>query len=287
MWLFKNKNLYSYLSDTFCQSGCVYKKLFKWIPIILITNCCFLYGFCAFIIEKQFIFCVVFNDILLYTEIITYIENLKRTEETERCKNLTQFDTFHQVGLLSLWVPVDWQIFCGNGRHIGTPVVGLDWYLRPLQFSPTVLFLWYGLVRWIWYPKYAIRDLHHPVTSNFYVTTGIATVIIATNLYNIWSQWLPEYSVYVICMILWIISCIVVLFCTFYITYRLFRAEESFAPQLVNFAWLMAPIANMAVLLIGCPVFSMSLVYQPALSLTLFTVNAAFFGIGFFPLFLY
>ena len=171
-----------------------------------------------------------------------------------------------------------WQAYWYTSRWFGLVLAAIA------IFSYCIIFVVWSL-RWIWYPKYAIRDLHHPVTSNFYVTTGIATVIIATNLYNIWSQWLPEYSVYVICMILWIISCIVVLFCTFYITYRLFRAEESFAPQLVNFAWLMAPIANMAVLLIGCPVFSMSLVYQPALSLTLFTVNAAFFGIGFFLFF--
>lgn len=137
-------------------------------------------------------------------------------------------------------------------------------------------------LRWIRWPKYAIRDLHHPVTSNFYVTTGIATVIIATNLYNIWSTWLPESFVYPACMVLWIVSCVIVVLCTFYTTFRMFSAREAFAPQMVNFAWLMAPIANMAVLLIGCPVFVLSLKYQPALSLTLFTLNTAFFGIGFF-----
>lgn len=143
-----------------------------------------------------------------------------------------------------------------------------------------ILIVW--SLRWIRYPKYALRDLHHPVTSNFYVTTGIATVIIATNLYNIWSGWLPQRGLYWTCMVLWILSCLIVVFCTFYTTYRMFSAKEAFAPQMVNFAWLMAPIANMAVLLIGCPVFSMSLTQQPSLSLLLFTINAAFFGIGFF-----
>lgn len=151
-------------------------------------------------------------------------------------------------------------------------------------FSYCIILVVWSL-RWIRYPNYAVRDLHHPVTSNFYVTTGIATVIIATNLYNIWSLWLPQYGVYLACMVLWIISCVIVVFCTFYTTYRIFSAQEAFAPQMVNFAWLMAPIANMAVLLIGCPVFSMSLTYQPSLSLILFTTNAAFFGIGFFLFF--
>ena len=47
------------------------------------------------------------------------------------------------------------------------------------------------LRRFTSYPAYALRDLHDSVNSNFYVTTGVSTIIVATNVANIWSIWLP------------------------------------------------------------------------------------------------
>ena len=138
------------------------------------------------------------------------------------------------------------------------------------------------LIRWARYTGYAVRDLHDPIASNFYVTTGISTVIIATNVSNIWSTWMKPSQVYGVCLTLWIISCLIVVLCTFYITSRHYLAHRAYDPQMINVAWLMAPIANMAVQLAGCPVFNMSLEFAPDLSLTIFVVNTLFFGSGFF-----
>lgn len=138
------------------------------------------------------------------------------------------------------------------------------------------------LIRLSKYRAYAARDLHDPVVSNFYVTTGVSTIIFATNIANIWSLWIPEQAVYYICLIMWAVASAIVTYCTFYITLRNFLFEGKFQPQQINFAWLMAPIANMAILLIGCPVTNMSAKFQPGATMTLFTMNTAFFGIGFF-----
>lgn len=138
------------------------------------------------------------------------------------------------------------------------------------------------LRRFTGYPAYALRDLHDSVNSNFYVTTGVSTIIVATNVANIWSIWLPESAVFPICLVMWAIACAIVTWCTFYITLRNFLAKEPFPDQGINFAWLMAPIANMAILLIGCPVTNMAIKKMPGAAMTIFSMNAAFFGIGFF-----
>ncbi|MBR2561251.1 MAG: C4-dicarboxylate ABC transporter [Eubacterium sp.] len=145
-----------------------------------------------------------------------------------------------------------------------------------------VLIMTVQLRRFSAYPEYALRDLHDPIQSNFYVTTGVSTIIVATSICNIWSIWIPEPAVFTVCLILWIIACAIVTWCTFYITLRNFLAREPFPDQSINFAWLMAPIANMAILLIGCPVTGLAMKYAPGAAMTLFTVNSAFFGIGFF-----
>ena len=138
------------------------------------------------------------------------------------------------------------------------------------------------LMRFARYPAYALRDLHDPVNSNFYVTTGVSTIIAATNINNIWSVFLPKTVVFPVCLIMWIIACAIVTWCTFYITLRNFLAKEPFPDQGINFAWLMAPIANMAILLIGCPVTNLAMEQAPGAAMTIFAMNGAFFGIGFF-----
>ncbi|MEL7658228.1 MAG: C4-dicarboxylate ABC transporter, partial [Bacillota bacterium] len=50
----------------------------------------------------------------------------------------------------------------------------------------------------------------------------------------------------------------------------------------VNFSWIMAPIANMAVSLIGNPVLELTMKLHPSWSVSVLLINTALFGIGFF-----
>jgi len=143
-----------------------------------------------------------------------------------------------------------------------------------------VLIPW--LLRWIRHFDYARRDLHHPVATNFFVTMPVATVILGTNLHLVWSPFLDQGLVFGLTLACWIAAILGVAFFTLFTTFRFIRAEAPPAPETMNFSWIMAPIANMALLLLGNPVLGSSLQFRPHWAMAIFAVNAAMFGIGFF-----
>lgn len=143
-----------------------------------------------------------------------------------------------------------------------------------------VLIPW--VIRWIKYYEYARRDLQHPLAGNFFVTMPVATTILGTNIYLIWSKYLGEVLTYTLILALWIVAIVGVTFFTFYMTFRIMRVEETPKPEMINFSWIMAPIANMAVSLIGNPVLELTTKLHPTWSLSVLITNTALFGIGFF-----
>ncbi len=172
-----------------------------------------------------------------------------------------------------------------------------------------ILFLWEGQFLWAWRPSFAVaaladvgyflvlipwllrwvrhfdyvhRDLHHPVATNFFVTMPVATVILGTNVHLIWSQYLGRELVFGLLLACWGIAIVGVAFFTLFTTFRFIRAEAAPAPETMNFSWIMAPIANMALLLLGNPVCSWAAQLRPHWCLTILVCNAAMLGIGFF-----
>jgi C4-dicarboxylate transporter/malic acid transport protein len=167
-----------------------------------------------------------------------------------------------------------WQNSFPLGNLLGTLLAVLA---DSLYF--VVLLPW--LIRWIWFFDYAYRDLNHLHTGNFYVTMPVATTILGTNISLIWSHYLSQSTVYHLILGLWIISIIGVCFFTFYTTFLIMRIEKTPSPNVVNFSWIMAPIANMALALIGNPVLEMTINIHPSWSLSFLVMNTALFGIGF------
>jgi C4-dicarboxylate transporter/malic acid transport protein len=143
-----------------------------------------------------------------------------------------------------------------------------------------VLIPW--VIRWLCYYEYVRRDLHNPIAVNFFVTMPVATTILGTNIYLIWSQYLSTFLVYSLSFLTYLIAIIGVTIFTFYTTFRMMRVEVSPKPETVNFSWIMAPIANMAVLLIGNPVLTMTINYRPEWAMSVLVTNIALLGIGFF-----
>lgn len=144
------------------------------------------------------------------------------------------------------------------------------------------IFLVPWLLRWILHYNYVHRDLHHPITVNFFVTMPVAAAIVGTNIYLIWSRYLSELLTFHLTLIAWIISIVGVSFFSFYTTFKVIRTEDPPQPELINFSWIMAPIANMAVLLIGNPVLSMALKLKPGWAVSILVINSCLLGIGFF-----
>lgn len=143
-----------------------------------------------------------------------------------------------------------------------------------------VLIPW--VIRWVRYFEYAHRDLNHPLIGNFFVTMPVATTILGTNINLIWSKYLGEPLTYSLIFTIWIIAIIGVTFFTFYTTFRIMRVEDTPKPEMINFSWIMAPIANMAISLIGNPVLELTMKLHPSWSLSVLITNTALFGIGFF-----
>jgi tellurite resistance protein TehA-like permease len=110
----------------------------------------------------------------------------------------------------------------------------------------------------------------------------VATTIFGTNIFLIWSHYMSASLTFVLCFIAYLIAIIGVTYFTFYTTFRMMRMEISPKPETMNFSWIMAPIANMAVLLIGNPVLAMTLQHRPAWAMSVLITNIALFGIGFF-----
>lgn len=138
------------------------------------------------------------------------------------------------------------------------------------------------LLRWIFYYDYVRRDLHDPIAVNFFVTMPVATTIIGTNIYIIGNDFLTPPFVFFLCLLSWIIAVTGVTYFTFYTTFQQMRTENPPLPEDINFSWIMAPIANMAILLIGNPVLSMAIEHRPEWAVFILTLNTILLGIGFF-----
>lgn len=168
-----------------------------------------------------------------------------------------------------------WQYVFSAGHTLGVVLAVLADVLYFLVLVPWI-------IRWISFYEYAQRDLQHPFTSNFFVTMPIATIIVGTNIYFIWSEYLGGSLTFILTTFAWMVGFVGVTFFTFYTTFRIIQRDVAPKPETTNFSWIMAPIANMATLLLGNIVLTTSLNYEPTWGLSIFIVNLALFGIGFF-----
>lgn len=162
------------------------------------------------------------------------------------------------------------------------PGEALAYFLAALAAVLYLLVLGPWVMRWLFYYEYVLRDLHHPVQVNFFVTMPVATTIVGTNIVLIWSRFLPFTLTYTLAFISYLIAIVLVAVFTFYTTFRMMRVESTPPPETMNFSWIMAPIANMAVLLIGNPVLKMTITFRPQWALTILITNLFLLGIGFF-----
>ncbi|EHQ87895.1 C4-dicarboxylate ABC transporter [Desulfosporosinus youngiae] len=167
-----------------------------------------------------------------------------------------------------------WRYVFPAGQTLGLVVAALADLLYFVVLVPWVM-------RWLSFFEYAQRDLHHPVAGNFFVTMPVATIIVGTNVYTIWSPYLGGSTTFMIAIIAWMIGVAGVCFFSFYTTFRIIQVEAAPKPETTNFSWIMAPIANMATLLLGNAVVILSLNFKPAWSMSILIVNIIMLGIGF------
>lgn len=151
-------------------------------------------------------------------------------------------------------------------------------WLNALLF---VLFLIPWLGRWFVHYDQLKQDLKHPVMSNFFVTMPVGTMILASNAALMGTSFLGRPFVYGFAWIAWLIGIIGALILGVYVSYNSLVSEQT-PPQVLNFAWLISPVASIAVPLIGNPLVSMLKDGSVNTAKTVLLLNLSFYGIGFF-----
>ncbi len=154
--------------------------------------------------------------------------------------------------------------------------VGLVW-LNLLMF---ILLLIPWTMRWFTHFDRLKEDLHHPVMGNFFVTMPVGVIIIGTNATLMGGAFLGKPLVFLISLVAWLVGAAGALVFGVYGSFVMMRAEQTPA-QMMNFSWLISPVASIVVPLIGNPLVSMLKVSDPFLAKTVLLINLSFFGLGF------
>lgn len=147
----------------------------------------------------------------------------------------------------------------------------------------TAVFFTVLMVPWVWrwlgHTEAARRDLDHPLIGNFYVTMPVAAMIVALDADAMGSTWLAPGVLYAITLTGWLVGVAGVLFLAVYNGFTLIRNGGP-TPNLINFAWLLTPVAAIVIPLLGDPLVLMLIGRRSGWATTVHLVNVAFYGMG-------
>lgn len=119
------------------------------------------------------------------------------------------------------------------------------------------------LIRWLLYYRQLRQDLHNPVLFNF-AALFLATLILGKNIHLIWSSsWLGSSRAYGLLPAVWFMILVGSIFFTLAVVSQMLRQSATALAENLNMFWFMAPLANLAALLVGNPVLEISLQFYP------------------------
>lgn len=150
------------------------------------------------------------------------------------------------------------------------------WILNSLLF---VLILIPWVLRWFLYNEQAMADLKHPLTSNFIVTLPAGCLILGSNFLLIGTPIFSQEFLTITGFGLWIIGALLAICFSVTGLYNLFSAE-AIGPDPINYAWLMMPVVNIVVPLLGNLLVKNMLTTNPNLAGIINLVDIMFYGIG-------
>jgi C4-dicarboxylate transporter/malic acid transport protein len=113
-----------------------------------------------------------------------------------------------------------------------------------------LVLLYFWVMRWIKYPQNAIRDLSHPVNSQFYPTMPIGFIVLASNFLQIGKPYLPASTIFAVASVFWVIGSLITLIFAFLLPYRTFVGTHT-KPEHINPSWFIPPVALIILPLIG------------------------------------
>ncbi len=150
-------------------------------------------------------------------------------------------------------------------------------FLKPLSYGIfyfniflfiVLLFPW--ITRWIKYKDEAIKDMFHPILSNFYATIGIALLVLSANFLIIAHN--PA-----IAKILWIIGMLITIFFSILTPFIIFKGEHVKLDH-ISPAFFIPPVGLVVIPIAGAPLISsFGGIWQDAMIL----LNIGAWGAGF------
>ncbi|MFZ5597119.1 MAG: C4-dicarboxylate ABC transporter [Bacillota bacterium] len=158
----------------------------------------------------------------------------------------------------------------------------LHWAAIALWLLNTALFLiligpW--IARWIYHYDQLLMDLKHPLLSNFFITMPAGSIILGTNFLTMGKPYLDSGFLVGLGIVLWVLGAALALIFAVYGMYNLMTAE-SIGPDPINFAWLMTPVVNIVVPLLGNILVKETAGANPGLAGLINIIDITFYGIG-------
>jgi len=164
----------------------------------------------------------------------------------------------------------------GKSLPAANALAVLFWLLNSILFI-ILLFPW--LSRWLLYKEQVMADLKHPLMSNFFITMPAGCIILGSNFLLIGQPYLSQDFLTTLGLALYIIGAILAF--TFSITgfYNLV-STEALGPEPINFAWLMMPVVNIVVPLLGNLLVKSLAPLNESAAQIINLIDITFYGIG-------
>lgn len=148
------------------------------------------------------------------------------------------------------------------------------WIINTLLFL-SIMIPW--LLRWLFSRDYALRDLNHPVTGQFYATMPIGCLVLAADFLLFGPDYIGGYLSVFIANVLWVTGAILSLITAVIIP--LLNYFNKITIEDINPAWFMPPVSLIVVPIAGAALIP----YWPQpLQKILLVMNYMFWGSGFF-----
>ena len=150
------------------------------------------------------------------------------------------------------------------------------WWLNVVLF---LILVGPWIVRWLFHYQHAFTDLNHPLLSNFFITMPAGCIILGTNFFLIGRPYLSAGFLVGLGVVLWLSGAVLAFVFGVYGMYNLMRME-AVGPEPISFAWLMMPVVNIVVPLLGNPLVAALAPGGRTKAVLINLVDVVFYGIG-------
>lgn len=137
------------------------------------------------------------------------------------------------------------------------------------------------LLRWLFYKDYALKDLNHPITGQFYATMPIGCLVLAADFMTFGPSYVGTNFSLTITKVLWITGAVLSLTTAVIIPTLNYFNKVTIVD--INPAWFMPPVSLIVVPIAGAPLIPY---WSHALQKVMLLINYISWGMGFF-LFMY